>query len=316
MSKMKNWLPEYPKELTKEEEQLKSKYEILRKLKARLLKRQTSFKENPTTRLNDSTGYSQHDLKKAAAEILMASGTLSKKDTFGKKTKDFKKPCKRNSQSLQAELKRCAGRKYVPEAEFEPRSITVRAAGISEQFLHHHFSCFGDIWKIRLDDDRESAVVTFKKPESARCASQKMNACFVEGKQLFVKCAKQKNISWTDISMKDRKNSMNSCSDRMKQTCHVSFQGDLTVQDFQDFFQNVGIVTRLYINRRKKFGFVTFENEVQANRAIEEMNGTSYKGVRLIISPQKILFSDTTICSHEEEKERGLLSYEDVHCVD
>ena len=63
--------------------------------------------------------------------------------------------------------------------------------------------------------------------------------------------------------------------------------------DLQGIFGEYGtvsstkIITDKYSGRSKGFGFVTMENEDEANKAIEELNGTALKSRDIVVNEAK-----------------------------
>lgn len=60
----------------------------------------------------------------------------------------------------------------------------------------------------------------------------------------------------------------------------------------------------------KKFGFVTFEKEEQAQRAMRELNGDFCRGVKIIISPQKFCADATKGSQSSETDKRDVIVYD------
>ncbi|GFY43323.1 uncharacterized protein TNIN_113361 [Trichonephila inaurata madagascariensis] len=315
---------EFPEEFTDEERELKSKYRILRKLKIELssIQKKEILKEEPDTfesayRSNEIT---QDRLKKNAAEILKASGGAKKTHNSGKETKDFKRASKQFGE-MRVGQRRCAMGEYTPESESQPRSVIVRGHNLTYQELQKTFDEIGDIWKIRIDQDNQSAIVTFKNYESACLAVDTFQGKFIEGKQLIVELMKKRNTTWTEISTADAKNKKHKYDSRGRDKCtvHVSYNGKLTMQDMRSIFNNVGKIEKIYISSlnhtstsTKPFAFVTFEYEDEAVRAVDEKHGTVFNGILLKVSPQKVVFNDSSVSQNlpQEKDSRNIVSFD------
>lgn len=96
-------LLEFPKELTYEEKELKSKYKILRELKEKmsLLSKQKTMKDSSEllTTVDRFQKCSQEDLKKTALRVLQESEVSKKIGNARKSTKDFKKAFKQSGET-------------------------------------------------------------------------------------------------------------------------------------------------------------------------------------------------------------------------
>ncbi len=64
----------------------------------------------------------------------------------------------------------------------------------------------------------------------------------------------------------------------------------VTESDLEELFaeygtiSSVNIITDKYSGRSKGFGFVTMENQDEANKAIEELNGTTLENRDLVVN--------------------------------
>ncbi|GFS60868.1 uncharacterized protein NPIL_655171 [Nephila pilipes] len=314
---------DFPEELTNEEKELKSKYQVLRKLKAEysFFQKKESNKEESDAFKSPyhSNEITQDRLKKTAAEILKAGGEAKKAYNPDKMTKDFKRASKQNGE-MHVGHKRCAMGVYTPESESQPRSVIVRGHNLIYDELQKSFDEIGDIWKIRLDPNNRSAIITFKHTENASLAADTFHGKFIEGKQLSVELMKKRNTTWTAISTADAKNKKHKYDNlhREKRTIHISYNGKLTMQEFRTIFKNMGNIEKIYIPSlnhasasSKPYAFITFKYEDEAVRAVEEKNGEIFNGIRLKVSPQKIVFNDSSVSQNvpEEKDSRDILSF-------
>lgn len=177
----------------------------------------------------------------------------------------------------------------VPETDIQPRSVTIRGPNLKHQLVLETFRKFGDIIKIGLGRDNESAVVTYRNPEHARKASvAKRVVSPKESTEFSVELVKPRNSSWVDIAVKEAIEY--DASIREVKTVHVSYQGILTRHDLMHIFRSVGRIEKIYISSlcalspKKQFAFVTFQLESEAERAVDEVNGHVYNGVTLAVS--------------------------------
>ncbi|GIY39844.1 negative elongation factor E [Caerostris darwini] len=305
----------FPKELTHEEKELKSKYELLRKLKQKIKRLQKKAKNKEHQESSISTN--QDHLKKTALQVLKANG--GDKKASKNVTKDFKKSSKPNGE-VQFGQKRSAMGEYTPEREPRPRSVIVRGLELTHEFLYKYFKQIGRILQIKMDQSGQSAIITFKKFEKARSAADVMKSCCIEGKHLSVELMKKRNTTWLDISTADSKNKKYDYGNREKRTIHVSFEGNLTMKDFRNIFKDVGKIEKMYLSSLnstlsavKPFAFITFEYEDEARRALDEKDGFIFNGIHLTISPQKVNSNDASISSNpnQEKDSRDLITFHD-----
>ncbi|KAF8768142.1 hypothetical protein HNY73_020992 [Argiope bruennichi] len=262
----------------------------------------------------------QEDLKKTAIQILKANGSKKRTSCAGKSTKDFKKAFRQNGE-IHIGQKRCAKGEFTPESEAQPRSVIVRGQHLTSELLHKVFDCAGEIWKMRVHHNAQSAVITYRKSENALFAVNNLNNSIIEGKQLGVELAKKRNTAWSEISAAEAKSNKYDFKSREKRTIHVSYRGNLTMQDFRTIFRGVGRIEKIYLSSlnpassssKNPYAFVTFEYEDEARRALDEKDGEVFNGIRLKISPQKILLNDSSIPSvaFQEKDSRDIVAFDD-----
>ncbi len=69
-----------------------------------------------------------------------------------------------------------------------------------------------------------------------------------------------------------------------------SLEWGATEQDLQDLFSSYGeveeaiVIKDKFSGRSKGFGFVTFTNEEEADKAAEELNESEFKGRKIIVN--------------------------------
>ena len=66
---------------------------------------------------------------------------------------------------------------------------------------------------------------------------------------------------------------------------NLSYQ--LTEEEFRETFQNYGNIKELRLLQNKGFGFVEFDSEESAKRALEELNGKEVKGRKMRVEVAK-----------------------------
>lgn len=206
-----------------------------------------------------------------------------------------------------------------PATDPHPRSVTIRGPNLKHQLVMETFRKFGEIIKISLGRDNESAVVTYKKPEQARMASvAKHNTSPKKNTEFSVELVKPRNSSWVDISVKEAVEYDETI--REIKTVHVSYQGILTRHDLRYIFRSVGRIEKIYISSmeslspKKQFALVTFRLESEAERAVDEVNGHVYNGVTLAVSLHRkpLNLRDYSFCTDtiRDVDSRELISYD------
>ncbi|XP_015928932.2 negative elongation factor E-like [Parasteatoda tepidariorum] len=319
------WNLVFPKEYTQEELMLKSKYEMLRKLKQSVNSRRKTKQESiiPQSGINDKKKYLEAS-KTEAVKILKKKGELLNlkniKHEEGK-TQNFKKPSSQ-SKELQSGYKKSAKDGYIPNASTQARSVIVRGEKITPSILRHFFARIGTIRNLRISETFNSGVVTFETPERA-CMAFSMDGLMTEsGQRLCVSSAKKKNQFWEEILAQDKKISNDQILSQKKKTVHVSYSGILSFKDLRQLFCTTGTVKAVYMPERnerqfsehtKSSGFVTFMREEEAIKAVQLFNGTLWKGMHLTVSPQKVSRDDTledTVVA-QEDCTRDLIAFND-----
>lgn len=185
----------------------------------------------------------------------------------------------------------------------------MKGENLTEEFLHKNFNKFGEIWKIRTNEERTCSVLTFKRPSNAAKLAATLNGTLIDGVKLDISILR-KNTSWSNADSSKHTEMRNE-----GKSVHLRYKSHLTSRNFEEFFHGVGRITRIYLNQAKHFGFAMFENEGQAQRAIKEMDGEMYKGSRVYVSPQTFSNVDSpkpVPQSLEYYKDREMVSYEDL----
>jgi RNA recognition motif-containing protein len=68
---------------------------------------------------------------------------------------------------------------------------------------------------------------------------------------------------------------------------------EVNENDLTEVFESYGtvssskVITDKYTSRSKGFGFVTMENEAEAKKAIEELNGSVYENREMVVNEAK-----------------------------
>lgn len=178
---------------------------------------------------------------------------------------------------------------------FIQRDPSLRKSGIGNIFLknldkdidakalYDTFSAFGNILscKIALDDNgtsKQYGFVHFEDPKVAEKAINKVNGMLLNGKQVYVgkflpksaRRAKFNIMSFNNLYVKN-------------------FGEGTSDEEFREIFEKYGEITSCKIacdekGNSKGFGFVAFESFVSAQRALDSLDGTLFKGRTLYVA--------------------------------
>lgn len=71
----------------------------------------------------------------------------------------------------------------------------MKGENLTEEFVRKHSNKFGEIWKIRTNEERTCSVLTFKRPANAKKFAEALNGAVIEGVKLDISILR-KNTSW------------------------------------------------------------------------------------------------------------------------
>lgn len=151
----------------------------------------------------------------------------------------------------------------------------------SWQDLKDHFKKVGFVSRadVMMDDNGKSkgyGVVEFTDTSSAQKAIVELNNTLIGGREIFVRidrdCAASSKIKGTGYTKLFVGN--------------LSF--DVAWQDLKDHFKQAGFVTRADVvldndGKSKGYGIVEFGNTIEANYAIETLNGSDLNGRTIVV---------------------------------
>jgi polyadenylate-binding protein len=156
---------------------------------------------------------------------------------------------------------------------------------IDNKIMYDTFSTFGNILSCKVANDEEGlskgyGFVHFESEEAANNAIAKVNGMLLNGKKVFV---------GKFVPRKEREKFLGEKAKRFTNIYVKNFGDDIDDDEkLMDMFNAHGTVTSAKImkddsGKNKGFGFVSFEEPEQAERAVEEMNGKE-------MSTGKVLF--------------------------
>ncbi len=151
---------------------------------------------------------------------------------------------------------------------------------VSWQDLKDHFKKVGYVSRadVMMDDTGKSkgyGIVEFTDITSAQKAIDELNNTQICGREIFVRIDRDSVVS-----------------SKIKTGYTKLFVGNLSFdvswQDLKDHFKQAGFVTRADVvtdneGKSKGYGIVEFGNSIEANYAIETLNGSDIKGRKIVV---------------------------------
>lgn len=155
---------------------------------------------------------------------------------------------------------------------------------IDNKALHDTFSAFGNILscKVVTDDQGNSkgyGYVHFETREAADQAIAKINGMLLNGVKVFV---------GYHVSRKERRSRLEELKSQFTNVFIKNLDENVTDDDLQAIFTPFGEIQSAVVQRDengkpKGFGFVNFAKHDEAQRAVDELNETEYRGTRIFV---------------------------------
>ncbi|XP_043942154.1 polyadenylate-binding protein 4-like [Protopterus annectens] len=148
------------------------------------------------------------------------------------------------------------------------------APSVTEGMLYEKFSPFGRIHSIRMLSSFGYAFVNFEQIADAQNALDTVNFDVIKGKPMHVIWA------WADLSQN---------KSGQENIIIKNLDRSIGRSGLLEAFSEFGNILRCKVaydeKELKSEGFVQFENQCEAERAIQEMNGTVLSGCKLYVGP-------------------------------
>ncbi|KAH3901877.1 probable Polyadenylate-binding protein, cytoplasmic and nuclear [Saccharomycodes ludwigii] len=155
---------------------------------------------------------------------------------------------------------------------------------IDNRALFDTFSAFGDILSCKISTDengnsRGFGFVHFKEESDAKDAIEAINGMLLNGREVFV---------GPHVSRKERQTKLEELKTNFTNLYIKNIQQDVTLDEFTKLFEKFGKTTSIVLaedgeHRNKGFGFVNFENHEDAAKAVDELNGNEFHGLKLFV---------------------------------
>uniref|UniRef100_A0A2L2Y0U4 Polyadenylate-binding protein n=1 Tax=Parasteatoda tepidariorum TaxID=114398 RepID=A0A2L2Y0U4_PARTP len=155
---------------------------------------------------------------------------------------------------------------------------------IDNKAMYDTFSAFGNILscKVATDDESNSkgyGFVHFETEEAANNAIMKVNGMLLNGRKVFV---------GKFVPRKEREKQLGEKARRFMNVYIKNFGDDLDDEKLRELFEKYGKITSAKVmvddlSKPKGFGFVSFEDPENAEKAVEDLNGKELNGKTLYV---------------------------------
>uniref|UniRef100_A0A671M9R9 Polyadenylate-binding protein n=1 Tax=Sinocyclocheilus anshuiensis TaxID=1608454 RepID=A0A671M9R9_9TELE len=155
---------------------------------------------------------------------------------------------------------------------------------IDNKALYDTFSAFGNILSCKVVCDENGskgyAFVHFETQDAADRAIEKMNGMLLNDRKVFVGRFK---------SRKEREAEMGAKAKEFTNVYIKNFGEDMDDQRLKELFDKYGKTLSVKVmtdptGKSRGFGFVSYENHEDANKAVEEVNGTELSGKTVFVA--------------------------------
>ncbi|XP_015248563.1 polyadenylate-binding protein 4 isoform X1 [Cyprinodon tularosa] len=154
---------------------------------------------------------------------------------------------------------------------------------IDNKALYDTFSAFGNILSCKVVCDENGskgyAFVHFETQDAADRAIEKMNGMLLNDRKVFVGRFK---------SRKEREAELGAKAKEFTNVYIKNFGDDMDDERLKELFEKYGKTLSVKVmadssGKSRGFGFVSFEKHEDANKAVEEMNGTELNGKTVFV---------------------------------
>ncbi|CAL1574892.1 unnamed protein product [Knipowitschia caucasica] len=154
---------------------------------------------------------------------------------------------------------------------------------IDNKALYDTFSAFGNILSCKVVCDENGskgyAFVHFETQDAADRAIEKMNGMLLNDRKVFVGRFK---------SRKEREAELGAKAKEFTNVYIKNFGDDMEDDRLKEMFDKYGKILSVKVmtdpsGKSRGFGFVSYEKHEDANKAVEEMNGTEFNGKTVFV---------------------------------
>ncbi|KAG8925114.1 Protein phosphatase PP2A regulatory subunit B, partial [Tulasnella sp. 418] len=188
--------------------------------------------------------------------------------------------------------------------------------GIDNKALHDTFAAFGNVLSCKVATDEHGAsrgygFVHYETAESADAAIKAVNGMLLNDKKVYV---------GHHISKKERQSKIDEMKAQFTNLYIKNLDTDTTEDEFVQLFEQFGSITSAIIQtdedgKNKGFGFVNYEHHEDAQKAVDELHDSDYKGKKLYVAraQKKNEREEELRKSYEQAKMEKLSKYQGVN---
>lgn len=157
-------------------------------------------------------------------------------------------------------------------------------SAIDNKALHDTFAAFGNILSCKVAQDEQGnskgyGFVHYETAEAANNAIKSVNGMLLNEKKVFV---------GHHVSKKDRTNKFDELKANFTNIYVKNIDLDVSEDEFQDLFKKYGDISSASLafdesGKSRGFGFVNYVDHEDANKAVEALNDSDFKGQKLYV---------------------------------
>ncbi|KAG6900846.1 Protein phosphatase PP2A regulatory subunit B [Termitomyces sp. T159_Od127] len=187
---------------------------------------------------------------------------------------------------------------------------------IDNKALHDTFAAFGNVLscKVATDDQGRSkgyGFVHYETSEAAEQAIKAVNGMLLNDKKVYV---------GLHVSRKERQSKLDEIKAHFTNLYVKNLDEEVTQEEFENLFSKYGTITSALISvdhegKSKGFGFINFEKHDEAQKAVDELHDSEFKGKKLFVSraQKKAEREEELRKSYEQAKLEKLNKYQGVN---
>lgn len=187
---------------------------------------------------------------------------------------------------------------------------------IDNKALHDTFAAFGNVLSCKVATDERGrskgyGFVHYDTAESAESAIKAVDGMLLNDKKVFV---------GHHVSKKER---IAQIDEQKKQFTNIyvkNLDPEVTEEEFREMFAKIGTITSAFLQldaegRSKGFGFVNFENHLDAAKAVDALHDSENNGRKLFVAraQKKAEREEELRKSYEQAKMEKLSKYQGVN---
>lgn len=187
---------------------------------------------------------------------------------------------------------------------------------IDNKALHDTFAAFGNVLSCKVATDERGrskgyGFVHYDTAESAESAIKAVDGMLLNDKKVFV---------GHHVSKKER---IAQIDEQKKQFTNIyvkNLDPEVTEEEFREMFAKIGTITSAFLQidpdgRSKGFGFVNFENHLDAAKAVDALHDSEINGRKLFVAraQKKAEREEELRRSYEQAKMEKLSKYQGVN---